>query len=507
MPVPENTVNTYAWLITFLIYNDINYDREHNNVTGYIPMEWQKNSIYASVGQMAIHEKIKVVFVEVNIDKTDISVLMRTSTPLTSGLTVSKAPNIPLEPSIMTSKESLSKILAMVLAENQATRNIIVTIGHGSIFGINLQKDPSTNKDNQQLKYIFPDAIHKKPALTEEQIERFKRDSIYAATLGSKLLARYNLQSNTAIKFLNTDAADSSDKYMEQYFPKLNLFILTVGDINAALKTNFLGKRVDVLLLDNCVMQNLFCQYELRQTVDYFVAAQSGISFPGFNYASMIKKIGEEIEYITPGSIAKHLVDKDTIRTHPDYQEHSAHIEHCWCVSAIRLDDKLYETIHTQFADLTDQLMLVMRDSDKKIYREIPNILAGLIDETFNYSIYCLVDIPLIDFAVFLDLFIKRLEENTILEGHKDAILTVARELLATLSTVPVDSFIGKKFYPAAGYHDPGLKIGFGFLLPLKDTGTKLVDLQLQEGEDKINLSFFEQTQFYKLISEIRMKS
>ena len=113
----------------------------------------------------------------------------------------------------------------------------------------------------------------------------------------------------------------------------------------------------------------------------------------------------------------------------------------------------------------------------------------------------------MLEFVVFLDFFIEKLEANNVLAGHKDRVLAASRELAASLHSITVYSFIGNQFYSATGFRDPGRKIGFGFLMPLKMTGNRFVDtLFQQKGKLEVNPRFFDQTRFYELIAESRAR-
>ncbi|MEY2917969.1 MAG: Clostripain family [Bacteroidota bacterium] len=500
MTVAENTSKTYSWLITFLIYDNAWYDKEHKNEQpGYISLEVQKNALYASINSLEIHEKIKVVFIEakINVPEKVLEIWVRSKT--TNTFEAERIEN-PAGVLAMSNNDSLSNILKPIIDGNSADRHILVTVGHGSIFGINLYSE----KDDTQLPPgTFTQLASQDPKieLTPELLKKFEKDKELANLLPVTLTRKLNIASQIDKIFYIANHKD-----FEIAVPELNLTVLTVKEISTAFKSVFNDIILDILVLDNCLMQNLFTQFELCETVNYLVAAQSGISYPGFNYAAIIEKICTDIT-IDAGILANEFVNEQVIRGHPEYELFKLHIESSWCLNTVCLDKDIYKRIKQEFIDFFELLNTLIGSPENKIKQEIYQIIKSTNDQLFGYNAVSLPTIKIIDLHVFLIFFKEIVGANFILANYKEKLLLKADNLKAALSKISVKSFVGKGFYPENNYYkdeDNTNSIGFGFMLPVKPTGTKLIDrLYEKKGDIAYCPQFLHNSEYFNFINHL----
>lgn len=507
MSQTETTSSNYTWLITFLLYDNAWYDKKHKGETGYISLEEQNTALYAAIEQMTVHEKIKIVLLEakINLEEKVLEISMRTKTG-GSNIPANRL-NIPdLTAEVMSNTQSLTKLLQPVIEADSADRHMIITIGHGSIFGINLysEKNDTDNPkpNNAFIKLASQNAAF---AISDELRENFKKDKYYADRLSKTIVGNLNIESQ-----VNKLFSWKNPKTMEDFevaVPELNITVLTVKEIGEALLDVYENKPVDIMVLDNCLMQNIFTQYELSKKVNYLVAAESGISYPGFNYKAIIEKINTDIT-ISPENVAHEFVDEKTVLAHPAYSGSIKNtIDRHWCINAVSLNKADYENIKLQFDRLFSSLNSFINSPVKKIREEIYFIVRSTNNQLFGYNLYSLPTVKIIDLNVFLIYLKKRVTDNTVLGNEKNQLLFAIDELKKVIDTIKVKSFIGENFYPAHNFYVDEVnknQIGFGFLLPLKPCGDRLIDLLfLKNGKIAYTPSFLENSEYFKFISRL----
>lgn len=501
--------NTYSWLITFLIYDNAWYDKEHYGEVGYIPLECQKNSVLAAINSLQIHDRVKIVFIEANINVPE-KVLEIWISSKTANAQARATPMPSVKPTkfAMSNSESLKEILKPVIEGNSADRHIVITIGHGSIFGINLYSEKHDLETKPQINKAFIELSSQKTTsrlFPDFLLKKFESNKILAATLlqTRTLVAKIGIADQ--VNDIVLKDAKWSTKSFTAEVPELNLTVLTVTEINEVFSSLLLSKPVDIFVFDNCLMQNIFTQFELSDKVDFLVAAQSGISYPGFNYAGIIKKICDDIE-INTKTIAEDFVNKAMIESHAEFSLFKKDILERWCLNTVDLNKDIYKEIKTHFDNLFENLHQLITNNDKKIRWEIRSIVVKVVNQLFGYNKHSLPKVKIIDLNIFLIFLKETVSENNILSVLQKQQLN---SLLDTLSTVTnqiiLKPFVNKNFYtPEDNYYldeDHTDKLGLGFLLPLRKTSERLVDhLYEKLGNTPYTPKFLQNSRYFDFV-------
>ncbi len=504
MTANTETAANPSWLITFLLYDNAWYDKKHKGETGYISLEQQNNALYASIAQMALHENIKIVLLEAKINVPDkvLEVYMRTKSGKEE-MTMNTITPATVTSAVMSNTESLAALLQPVLEVNNADRHILVTVGHGSIFGVNLYSEKD-DTDTPRLNNAFIKLASQKIAfgIDPNLKAELANNKAIADLLPKSMLKRINIKQQMDI-LLN--GKDDKNGY-EVFVPELNITVLTVKEIGEALLSVFENKIVDIMVLDNCLMQNIFTQYELSKKVNYLVAAESGISYPGFNYKAIIEKINANIN-IPPQDLANEFVTENTIKSHPAYATDSvkATVDRHWCVNTVALEEAKYSVIKTAFDNLFSLLYALIKSPVKKISNEIYYVIRTTNDQLFGYNSYSLPTIKIIDLRVFLIYLKERITDNTVLTDQRDLLLNAIEKMQTAIKDIKVKSFIGEQFYPARNYYVDEMNkdsIGIGFLLPAKPCGEGLINALIKkDGQIAYAPKFLENSDYYKFIN------
>jgi hypothetical protein len=177
------------------------------------------------------------------------------------------------------------------------------------------------------------------------------------------------------------------------------LLFLSNQEIFEVLHRVFQPNKIDVLVMYNCLMQNTFTQYELRNAVDWLVAPLSGISLPGFNYKAVINKISERPDTISSEEVASFFVK--TITKGNNYNKYKEDIQGTWKITAEKLNNGHQELICEKFNSFFRRVNDLSEADNRIIY-----CLYETGRFLFNYSNYCLPSIRVVDLGVFL-LYLK----------------------------------------------------------------------------------------------------
>lgn len=510
MPATDTTP-VKSWLITFLIYDNAWYDKKHKGEPGYISLECQKNALYAAINALQLHEKVKIVFIEANINLPEnVLEIWISSKTASAGSEAGLMLGVEATKFAMSNGDSLTEILKPVIKDNAADRNMLITLGHGSIFGINLYSEKDDTGSNSKIGDSFIELSSQKvkyrlPAGFLEKCERNK--TLAGELLQKQLVDKINIRNQ--IKSLFNNKGNSENKNLEVYVPELNLTVLTVKEIQEAFEKVFPEKITDILVFDNCLMQNVFNQVELCETVNYLVASESGISYPGFNYAGIIKKISTDPD-IDPSIIAADFVSEDTIRNHVEFPAFQKDIRERWCLNAVTLDKEKYKVLKNRFITFFHTLYTLISSEDKVIRNQVRNIIIKTDSQVFGYNKHSLPKVKIFDLQVFLAFFQKVVSENTILSPvHKTQLLVSANDLQVALLQIEVKSFIDKaEFYtPKDTYYidkDNSNSIGFGFLLPVRPTGVELIDyVYRKKGDTVYTPEFLKNSDYFNFIDHL----
>ncbi len=399
----------YDWLIIFLVYNNDCYDLKKQDTKDYYTMEEQTSYILSQIRYTRFNKKVKTIFVEAEIKNTNPDGSTRTNPVATvsmlykkRGTWLSSVDGIWREGEsigLMTSTESLTLILNRLKNRYNAKKHMIVTAGHGAVLGIN--------------------------AYLADLKQKTSRDDSIEAILKKETTSPLKDKNQ---KTFNLDPSFDIKKFL----------FLTNKEINDSIKNVFGEKKIDLLVMYNCIMQNIFTQFELRETVDWLVAPLSGISIPGFNYESILNEIN-----INP-DISGELISElfvNSIRAGNGYTTSLREdIEHTWKFSATKLDQDILNKLQADFESVFEKIE-TLAVKEKAIISTINEVIKHL----FSYSVYCLRPIQIFD----LGSFAASVSDKIINIERYQALKTAIDKLQDTLQSNMVNNilFIGKNFY------------------------------------------------------------
>lgn len=299
----------HKWLLIFLVYSDITKETEPiPQSASVIKNYWY--GYYANViheiliKQVTITEDIKVVIVNNIKDKRN------------NPIEFIRITEFAIEKKIIESeieydatwnfdkKDDFTKLLSAIkdkYSDYQYTA--IFTFGHGSAFG------------------IFKNAANQ----IKNNIKKFQLDSLNNFEKTQFLDLSKSVQESIAFYQKNITKADGFTRELNQknadkktFFAQIetadgNIFdILTNEEFAEAISATF--KKADILVMDNCLMQNVYAQYAFKDAVDYFIAPLSGIvlideTMIGFNLKEWFSNICDNQKNNSPEKIAHSLIE------------------------------------------------------------------------------------------------------------------------------------------------------------------------------------------------------
>jgi Clostripain family len=433
----ESINQNYEWLVIFLVYNNNFYDinfkdcsssEESQDTKDYYTMEEQTAYILDQIRNTRYSENVKTVFVEAEIKNNNCEAVASISAIRKKwGAWLSKVDGMwrnPTSIEIMTDISSPENLLKKLVAKYKANKHMIITAGHGSITGINyyLPRLKQKAKDNPEIKKLVKEKV------------------------------------NIPWK------GEQENKLSEK--PAADQLFLYNQELNTVLKNVFGQKKLDVLVMYNCLMQNVFTQFEFKDTVDWLVAPLSGISIPGFNYPVILNEISINPD-ISGQEVARLFID--SIRTGNGYSFFREDIENTWKIAAVKLNADLYKEIQQKFDELFTMVKAVAAEPRGQK-------LIICIDETlrysFNYGAHSLNTIKNADIGIFLEFF-----KRNILEKYKryESLVSKILELQSHINLQTEKfCFEGQNFYKDGRYYyieqDPEFKkyiANLGLLLPV----------------------------------------
>ena len=437
----------YKWLFTVLIFNVEEFVEEI--VTGTIPerisLEFEKNFILDSIENANYDTgRTKVIIVETNLKRsTNSNGKLETifkekgnDNKISEGVIEKMSSD-----KEMLDKNSLIEILKKIKNEFIGENNIVLTLGHGGTFGIN---------------YIDEEILMKMV------IEGLKEDSPYFEMLKKSLSSLNFIHANILQHFPNSDLSSG-------------FYLLSSKEIADAFKQVYtksdIAKPIDIMLMSNCFVQNIFTQFDLHEVVDYFIAPISGISYPGFNIKEILEMLDTQASC---QEVSKFCIDGKVIRNN-QYNDPFVEkaIEERWFIQNVKLDSKLYLELEKGIIKLLEEIYNLLMD--KENYDIIRNYIDSLTKDNYKYSKKTSSSLDLVDFGVFcktfwisLKLYNKGIQFNdTNLLSHLDFIV----DILDKISN-GMNHFIGNDFLEDEidfnDYKIRGIeKIGFGFYFPL----------------------------------------
>ena len=182
----------------------------------------------------------------------------------------------------ITKFEDLKDLFKNISAQFTAPRKLIFTYGHGSVFGIFAQTQTIAAVDNL-FNSIKRKGLHR-ISLAREIATIFKAKALSKLQVGEHYIG----YENDYITQTDLDADTNR--------------LLSNEELAQAIKASF-GK-IDILIMNNCLMQNVYAQTAFKDAVGYLIAPQSGITYPGFDLQNIftsfaptpdISKIAEKI--------------------------------------------------------------------------------------------------------------------------------------------------------------------------------------------------------------------
>ena len=175
-----------------------------------------------------------------------------------------------------------------------ADKTLLITWDHGSVFGI--------------FKKVIADEAqqHQKDSIFNKKYETLKTDSV----IKNKLTGEEEIFCLVKNKKFNNEVRVNNLTHVVENTPETIVDILTNDELANAITYGFKNKYVDVLIMFNCDMQNMHTCYSMRASVKYFVAPESIISAPGYDYVSIINLIGKNKTLDVDGAmVAMHAVN------------------------------------------------------------------------------------------------------------------------------------------------------------------------------------------------------
>lgn len=320
----------HKWLALFLVHTEVtpktkdkNEQEEENNANEFFYKIVMKDLRYAHPG-----EDIKIVLVNTVFDKRYI--------PARYTMYVNTLKNqwFSLDKDIMQlsftngfemqNREKLTGLFNELKKKYPSDKVMIFTYGHGSVFGI-FTYDPDTvvshyyrvpgrsiqTFNEAVLPNLFYDLEHKK---INKEFKKYEYKLRFTET--EKLLTLFDQPASLFQEIIKADAASIVAEINPAVDSPLNtpgvqpedpFKIISNEDLGYAIAKSF-GK-VDFVVLNNCVMQNVYSQFALQSVTDYLIAPQTGVTNPGLNMRQIVKIIKNADEGDTNDSIARKIID------------------------------------------------------------------------------------------------------------------------------------------------------------------------------------------------------
>lgn len=240
----------------------------------------------------------------------------------------------------ITEFKDLNDLFIKVSSRFNCPRKLVFTYGHGSVFGLFAQTK------------IPPFVVEKTNAaknLTAESISFLKADTEI-------------LQPGDDVnKGLPRDYLGYENDYIS-YSDILNdkNNLLSNEELSDAIKNSF-GK-IDILIMNNCLMQNIYAQAAFKDTVNYLIAPQTGITYPGFDLQTVF-------DAFTPAAanmdISKQIIESFRSSTEP--------VTKSYVIVAFDLGN--YDEVTTCLTRLKEYFLTQLQDTDLFYSSKISNAL------------------------------------------------------------------------------------------------------------------------------------
>ncbi len=513
----ENKISVFdkkkKWVIAFYAYNSAVYDElvmEDNYgklPKGYIPMEQQILALMQQLSLTNYDVDIQIVCFCANISyDIDFPKGKRTKEDIFAytyekGDELNKNGNLILDKKFinregaMTSKSSISSTFSYLDFKYDYENIIIITYGHGSMFGVNYYSEKQMAK-----------LINNMSSCNSEFLESHPIYSLNFDTV-SEVFNQMLIKENTPIKkyyyklgkFLLNYFDKIKGYKKESYEEVLEMTMLSNIELKKAIKERFKKKKVNILAMYNCYMQNIYSQVEFSSSVDEFVGASSGICLPGFNYNQIISNLIKN-KSATNKEVANWFLSTIDASWKTGNEEK---IDTTWFLKRTTLDKGLFQKIKLKFNDWMGVIINVFKKS--KNYQPI-RVLHNVLEKQYNYGASAGSKYLMHDSNTFLSRYLKSLKESVLIKKLDNAdylkIKVVTEELIKFLNTIDSTIFYNNKFfipYPAKSYNDTrdfNLVMGETFVIP---KGNK----DFFKNEGKMLAAIFLTNQFKELTPDL----
>jgi hypothetical protein len=287
-----------------------------------------------------------------------------------------------------------------ILDNNRAQRYMLFTWDHGNGYGI-FRDVPET-----PLVKILDGAIELVPARN--------------MSLPTPAIVSNNIQNENAI---------DQDK------------VLTMDELATAIGQAFGEEKIDLVVMLNCYMQFFDAGYALRKNIKYLIAPESFMSFKGYNYEFIFRKLSRKPD-LSSRKLAKHIVDSFELKVYDDYFVGIS----AKATTALFANDVTY---YAELADYIDQLAGVLEQELNKNKPEI--IMARVNTPPVSGASH------LVDFFYLLQNLQKSLGNNWQQELVEELLLLKKKAIIA--------HYIGFDFGNYVGSANPS---GFSIYFPIK---------------------------------------
>lgn len=449
----------HKWLLLFIVQSDLRKmvlpDFPQNIPTDLlITIEAYKVGFYSQVvhnelKKTTINKDIKIVIAS-NI--RNVNSIMKSVTQITEYTENQQIVNSTLnyEPDwSFVDKNDITELLKIIKKEYPAENTAIFTYGHGSAFGI--FKTAIQTINNRITENINNLKSHEKSDNKKEFFDKInealKKDKYFSVTtkafLNKAIIKNYY---NNFLKPAKTELkgilkaeekADSTDEVIKT--PKGEEFeILANEELGQAIIDAF--GHVDVVIMDNCLMQNVYTQYALKDSVSFFIAPLSGIKLInedmiGYNITGWMDLLVSQSQTIKPAQFARVIVEAFESVSTLTQKDHDFEK---FVISAVPLKD--FDNTKKILDAIKDTCILLKDKLDKeqgfqyKIYNALKKCYGFDVDAT---GICTIVD--------FFE-FVKALAVPGKFPDVENLLNSISNELILHSQKTPV--FLGNFFNP-----------------------------------------------------------
>jgi hypothetical protein len=230
---------------------------------------------------------------------------------------------------VITNPECIQGFFKEKILENyRAQRYMLFTWDHGSVYGI--FRDTPENS----LVKILDDAIELVP--------------VRNMSLPTPLIVSNNIQNKNAIE---------QDE------------VLTMDELAAAIGQAFGKEKIDLVVMMNCYMQFFDAGYALRNNIKYLIAPESFMSFKGYNYEFIFRKLAREPD-LSSRKLAKHIVDSFELKVYDDY----------FVGISAKATTALFANDVTYYAELADYIDQLAGALEQELNKNKPEIIMARVN-------------------------------------------------------------------------------------------------------------------------------